>query len=78
MAIDLSLPVLKFSHVNNLETADKEKWTHTAAPDMFVLLKGSDADGRMTMHIVSGTSTIVSSISFITSEDSSDQWTGND
>ncbi|KAK4506601.1 hypothetical protein PRZ48_000333 [Zasmidium cellare] len=58
MAIDLCLPVVKFSHVDNLDSSGKGQWNHVQNSDLFVVLQGHGMRGPMTMKIVVGTSNL--------------------
>lgn len=62
MAVDLCLQLAKYSHVDNLETSGKDKWTHLVHHDMFVLLKGNGSTGAMIMTIIAGNSKLVSEV----------------
>lgn len=60
MAFDLCLQLAKYSHVDNLETSGKDKWTHLVHHDMFVLLKGNESSGAVVLTIIAGNSKLVS------------------
>lgn len=62
MAIDLCLQVVNYAHADQVHATDPLAWTKTEHNDMYALLQGSAASGRMTLTIVTGSSKLVSAL----------------
>ena len=62
MAIDVCLPVLRYSHAIGMLQNNTVAWTHINASDISVLVKGADTrviDGQLTMQIIQGNEVLV-------------------
>lgn len=60
MDINLCLPVPKYFYLEGVDPSGKSAWNHLQHNDMFVLVKGHEADGTMMMTLFAGNSRLVS------------------
>lgn len=68
MAIDICLPVVRYSHADGLRSDNTVPWTHIGGVDIFVVLKGVDApatNSRLDLRIIQGTRTQVSGLKYL-------------
>lgn len=62
MAIDVCLPVAKYSHADGLSSDNTVPWTHIVGVDIFLVLKGVDGamtNNQLSLRIIQGTRTQV-------------------
>ena len=62
MAADICFTVLKYSHATGQNADNTIPWTHIAASNLFILVKGKNTDidnGELTMRVVQGGNVLV-------------------
>lgn len=62
MAADMCVAVGKYSHAIGVKLDNTIPWTHVAATDLFLVLKGEDThiqNGQLILQVVQGNSAIV-------------------
>jgi hypothetical protein len=62
MAADICVAVGKYSHAIGVRPDNTIPWTHVAATDLFLVLKGEDThiqNGRLILQVVQGNSALV-------------------
>lgn len=62
MVTDMCVAVGKYSHAIGVKSDNTIPWTHVAATDLFLVLKGEDThvqNGQLVMQVVQGNSALV-------------------